>query len=148
MATAGKDVFVDANILVFTSSSGMLLHRAADDRLNELASAGDRLCINRQVIREFLSTVTRKGVVTPQLTPAQAVSDARAIELRFRLLEEDDVVQNELYTLIQQHQVVGPKVHDANIVATMLAHRVTHLLTHNVADFTRYASRITVIPLV
>ena len=32
----------------------------------------------------------------------------------------------------------GKKVHDANIVATMLAHGIRHLLTFNVADFRRF----------
>ena len=32
----------------------------------------------------------------------------------------------------------GKQVHDANIVATMLAHGVGRLLTFNVADFQRF----------
>lgn len=33
------------------------------------------------------------------------------------------------------------------IVATMQAYEVQHLLTHNAADFTRFAHLITVLPL-
>jgi predicted nucleic acid-binding protein len=36
-------------------------------------------------------------------------------------------------------------VHDANIVATMLAHGETRLLTFNGADFRRFASLIEVV---
>ena len=36
----------------------------------------------------------------------------------------------------------GKQVHDANIVATMLANGVTPLLTFNAADFRRFGSRI------
>ncbi len=40
------------------------------------------------------------------------------------------------------------QVHDANIVATMLAQGIQKLLTHNVADCKRFAAHITVMPLV
>jgi hypothetical protein len=39
----------------------------------------------------------------------------------------------------------GKQVHDANIIATMQAYRLTHLLTHNVVDFVRFSSLITVL---
>jgi predicted nucleic acid-binding protein len=40
--------------------------------------------------------------------------------------------------------VAGRQVHDANIVATMLANGITRLLTFNVADFRRFAALISV----
>jgi predicted nucleic acid-binding protein len=39
----------------------------------------------------------------------------------------------------------GRQVHDANIVATMLAHGETRLLTFNDADFRRFSSVIEVV---
>ena len=36
---------------------------------------------------------------------------------------------------------------DTNIVATMQAYNITHLLTHNIADFQRFEDHITVVPL-
>ena len=36
----------------------------------------------------------------------------------------------------------GRQIHDANIVATMLAHRTRRLVTFNVADFRRYGAEI------
>ena len=38
--------------------------------------------------------------------------------------------------------VGGKQVHDANIVATMLAHGERRLLTLNTGDFRRYGGRI------
>jgi predicted nucleic acid-binding protein len=37
-------------------------------------------------------------------------------------------------------------MHDARIVAAMLSHRVTHLLTFNTADFKRYTEITTINP--
>jgi hypothetical protein len=44
----------------------------------------------------------------------------------------------KLLMLVRQVEVGGKHIHDANIVATMLAQNITHLLTHNVADFRRF----------
>ena len=46
--------------------------------------------------------------------------------------------------LVTQHSVKGKQVHDARLVAAMLRHGISHLLTFNVAHFARY-SEITVI---
>ena len=35
--------------------------------------------------------------------------------------------------------VSGVQVHDARLVATMIVHGVTHILTFNTSDFVRYA---------
>ncbi len=37
--------------------------------------------------------------------------------------------------------VSGVQVHDARLVATMLVHGVTHILTFNTSGFTRYNSK-------
>ena len=44
------------------------------------------------------------------------------------------------------HSVTGAKVHDARIAALLFSHPVTHLLTLNVADFTRYGGLTVVAP--
>jgi hypothetical protein len=43
--------------------------------------------------------------------------------------------------------VSGKQIHDANIVATMIAYRIEYLLTHNVVDFERFTSLIHILPL-
>lgn len=41
-------------------------------------------------------------------------------------------------SLVKAHQVSGRQVHDARLVAAMLAHKIGNLLTFNSADFKRY----------
>jgi len=36
-------------------------------------------------------------------------------------------------------EVSGVKVHDARIVAAMLVHKISHILTFNTKDFSRYS---------
>jgi predicted nucleic acid-binding protein len=40
--------------------------------------------------------------------------------------------------LIVTHSVQGKQVHDARLAALMQAHGITHILTLNGSDFTRY----------
>jgi hypothetical protein len=48
--------------------------------------------------------------------------------------------------LVVAHGVMGAQVHDARLVAFMLAHGLTHVLTLNAADFARYPGIIPVAP--
>ncbi len=45
-----------------------------------------------------------------------------------------------LIELIQGLDLKGRRIHDANVVATMLAHGMSLLLTENVADFSEFAA--------
>jgi predicted nucleic acid-binding protein len=45
---------------------------------------------------------------------------------------------------VVRHQVSGKQVYDARIVAAMLVHNLTHLLTFNDGDFKRF-TEITVV---
>ena len=47
-----------------------------------------------------------------------------------------------LLALCRDVEVGGRRVHDANIVATMLAHGERRLLTFNTAHFRRYGGRL------
>ncbi len=50
--------------------------------------------------------------------------------------------------MLQIIPAAGKQVHDTNIVATMQVYGIIGLLTHNVADLTRFAALITIVPLV
>jgi predicted nucleic acid-binding protein len=47
---------------------------------------------------------------------------------------------------VEAYSVIGKPAHDARIVALMLAHGVTQLLTLNPSDFARYQGITTVTP--
>ena len=63
----------------------------------------------------------------------------------YDLLEDGPAVTRELAALCRAVPLGGRQVHDANIVATLLAHGETQLLTSNAADFARFAPRIEVV---
>ena len=52
------------------------------------------------------------------------------------------MVTELLIALCREVSIGGEQIHDANIVATMLAYGEHRLLTFNEADFRRYGDRI------
>jgi predicted nucleic acid-binding protein len=81
------------------------------------------------------------------LSPAVLVADVTRLQAQFHVAEDGPAVTGHLLSLVQSIPMGGKQVHDANIVATMLANGLGRILTHNTADFARYASHITVEPL-
>lgn len=147
MATTAADpVFVDANILVYSTIPSSPFHAQATTALGDWRTMGAVLHTSRQVLREYTAVLTGKFV--PPIPMPTVVADVRHFLKVFNILEDGPAVTTELLTLVTTVAVGGKQVHDANIVATMRAHGVSRLLTHNVADFNRFASVITVVPLV
>ncbi len=148
MATrAGSAVFIDTNILIYSSFWSAPLHAEARRRLEELESSGAILWTSRQVLREFLAVATRPGTVTPSPAPDALSELIGRFESVFRIADDDASVTTLLIGLLESLKIQGKQIHDANIVATMKRHRIPRLLTHNVADFARYAQDVEVVPL-
>jgi predicted nucleic acid-binding protein len=109
--------------------------------------AGIQFWVSRQILREYLASLTRPQIFTEPIAIARLAAEVRFFEDRFRVVEDNSQVTTRLLTLMEQIPVGGRQVHDANIVATMLVYGVGQLLTHNVADFNRFSEFITVLPL-
>lgn len=60
------------------------------------------------------------------------------ILIAFQVLADSPGLFPEWRSLVRAHAVSGKPTHDARLVAAMKVHGLTHLLTFNVADFTRY----------
>jgi len=89
--------------------------------------------------------MTREQVWAKPLTLAEAITDAESLMRRFIVLEDGPAVWNEFVSLTRHAAFGGRQVHDANIVATMLAHRERRPVTFNDGDFRRFAGLIDVI---
>ena len=136
-------IFVDTNVFVYTRFDSAQ-QSAVARRLLRQARATDEIGISRQVIREYLAVVTRQQTWSESpLSMAEALQDVEYIRRGCRVLDNNDAVLNHFMALCMDVPVAGAKVHDANIVATMLAHDVRRLLTFDTDDFRRYGSHIT-----
>jgi predicted nucleic acid-binding protein len=145
MATMAVDpTFVDTNILVNANVATAPFHAVALQALESRARSGVPLWISRQILREYLATLSRPQSFTSPQPASVLVAQIRSFEIQFQVAEDGPAVTTALLQLIAQTPVGGRQIHDANIVATMQVHAIRNLLTFNVSDFKRFASIITI----
>jgi len=142
--TGAEPLFIDTNILVYASVVTVPEHHAAFKALRDARRAKRPLWISRQVIREFIVTCTRPQNFRQPLTPDGVVREARYLEENFQVADDTAAVTGRLLELMENFKIAGKQVHDANIVATMRAHAIPCLLTHNSKDFERFREIISI----
>jgi len=143
-----KAIFLDTNVLVYANVQESPWHQVAVDIIEQYYQAGIELWLSRQILREFTAVLTRPQTFTQPRPIATVTARVRFFEENFYLAEDNSVVTTNLLTLLETIPIGGAQVHDANIVATMQAYNLTHLLTYNTQDFNRFAHLITILPLV
>lgn len=74
----------------------------------------------------------------------QARAELESLWEIFTLLRDERAIFQHWEALVAQYEVMGKSAHDARLVAAMMRHGVSHILTFNGADFARF-SNITVI---
>ncbi|MCI5159489.1 MAG: VapC toxin family PIN domain ribonuclease, partial [Candidatus Electrothrix sp. AUS1_2] len=106
------------------------------------------LFISRQVLREYLATMTRSDMLTEELPRESVIEAIRHFEEDFTVFDDVPGVTEQLLELAETVSVSGKQIHDANIVATMPVNDIHELFTHNVSDFKRFRPYIKVVPLI
>jgi predicted nucleic acid-binding protein len=141
-------VMLDTNVLLAATDEGRAEHHDALTILNEWAAGDTTLCTSGQILREYLAVATRSAEHNGLgLKPADAVSNVRAIRERTAFLVEDARVADRLQGLLADVECGGKQVHDANVIATMLAHGVGTVVTMNVEDFARFERYVSLVKL-
>jgi predicted nucleic acid-binding protein len=140
-------VFVDTNILVYSSLERFSLYEQANRRMSKLLAQKSEIWISRQVLREYLVTMTRPAIVSGSITLEEVLKNVSIFMAAYQVADETSEVTVRLVSLLQQVSVLGSQIYDANIVATMKAYNISRLLTHNTVDFIRYNAFVTVLPL-
>lgn len=115
------------------------MYADAFNATNTLLERGEELCIVPQNLIEFWNVYTRpisrNGLGH---TAAEAEAEVNRLKALFLLLLDVPVVYQEWQRLVVSYNVIGVNVHNARLVAAMLVHELTHILTFNTTDFTRY----------
>ncbi len=143
-----EPLFIDTNVLVFANSISAPVSTDARSRLNDLSNQGAPLWISRQVLREYMATMSRSHTFQKPVLSAILIADIHRFQSQFLIAEDGPLVTNPLLKSIGSIPIGGKQIHDANIVATTLAHGLRMLLTHHVIDFQRFAGTIDVIPMI
>ena len=140
-------MFIDTNVLVAVRFVTAPAHPIARAGLNRAGKSTETLYISRQIVREYLATVTRPQSWAAPLPMADALEDVTRLTSSFALLEDGPRVMDMLTTLCREVPVAGRQIHDGNIVATMMAYGERRLLTFNRGDFRRYGERIELVDM-
>ncbi|MGZ8842844.1 MAG: type II toxin-antitoxin system VapC family toxin [Pyrinomonadaceae bacterium] len=136
---------VDTNVLLRSLDVGHAAQPVAQDALIALRNRGEILCVFPQNLIEFWAVATRPVANNGLgLTIARAEEELANLQYLFPLLPDLEEIFREWKRLVSYHQVIGKQAHDARIVAAMVVHNVSNLLTFNTDDFKRYAE-ITVV---
>lgn len=135
-------LFIDTNVLVYANVAEAPFHRQALSTLKQAHLAGKTLWISRQVMREFAAVRSRPQDFAPAASSELVVERLRYFAQHFEVADESSLVTERLLGLLTEHRIGGKRVHDANIVATMMAYGIPTLLTHNVADFECFGKQI------
>ena len=130
---------IDTNIWLRTVQRESPHHALAVDALAALLGRGDAVCITAQNVIEFWSVATRPAAANGMGWSVQMVQEEIGqIQAQFPLLDETADVFGHWVSLVTAAQVIGRRVHDARLVAVMLTHGITHLLTFNHHDFRQF----------
>ena len=136
--------FVDTNILVHATSSASDLNEPAQTALIQQTASG-HIAISRQIMREYTCVMTRQREGHEQLSLADAFLATSSFASICTVYEDSPRVWNELLKLSRMFRFGGKQVHDANIVATMLAYGETQLLTFNRKDVIHFEPLIQIV---
>jgi predicted nucleic acid-binding protein len=133
------DILVDTNILLRRIHRRDPRHHQTRDAVKRLLDEGHRLCVTSQNLVEFWVVCTRPAENNGLgLAPALVERIVTKVEQAVVRLPDTDDAYAEWRRLVTLHSVSGKTAHDARLVAAMKVHGITHILTFNVEDFSRY----------
>ena len=140
-------VLIDTNVLLRMRDKDAPRYQECIEAVDLLRGRGERLFICAQTLAEFWVVATRPCDANGcGLTFDDAVTALAKVRATFRCLAEPSDIADRWQQLVIDNKVMGKPAHDTRIVALMLAHGVTHLLTLNPGDFARYAEITTLTP--
>ena len=134
--TRRMSTLLDTNIYLRAAQPGHPMGKAADDAVAELRQQGDTLHLAPQNLYEFWVAATRPPAQNGLgFTLAQAQAELVGLKGLFTLLDDTPAIFPRWERLVAQHQVSGKNAHDARLVAAMMVHGISRILTFNVGDW-------------
>lgn len=137
---------LDTNILLRSVDLKHPMNAVTVTAIEHLLSADEELIIAPQNLIELWNVLTRP-VAKNGLgkTPTEAKRETEKFTTAFTLLPDLPDIFPTWKQLATDYQVKGVNVHDTRLVAFMLVHGLSHILTFNTKDFQRFNNEITVV---
>jgi predicted nucleic acid-binding protein len=141
------NVLVDTNILLRATEAAHPQHRLTVEALDLFWTQNHELVIVPQILYEYWVVATRPVVNNGLGLSCEEVSDwLSAFRRIYRLFRDERTIFPIWQDLVTRLSIKGKPAHDARLVAAMIRHSVTHLLTYNTSDFKRFAEVTAVSP--
>jgi len=138
---------IDTNVLLRRARPSDPHFSAARTAIEVLVRSGESIYISSQNVVEFWNVLTRPaGSNGFGMSPPEADHQVSQLEYFFPFLHDTPDIYHHWRKLVVSAGVSGVQVHDAPLVAVMLTHGVSHLLTFNVKDFKRFSAITAVDP--
>ena len=129
----------DTNVLLGVAHPADPRYPIAQATMHKLWANAHELQATSQNFAEFWNVSTRPTDRNGfGLTPDETDELLQGLERSFSLLPDSPDTYPIWRRLVVDYDVSGVQVHDARLVAAMISHDVTHILTFNTQDFTRY----------
>ncbi|QEG34908.1 type II toxin-antitoxin system VapC family toxin [Bythopirellula goksoeyrii] len=133
-------IFVDTNVLLRLDHLGHPHRELAKAALERIVDEQHTIRTIPQVLYEYWVVATRpleaNGLGFSTDDTARMLSDFKEL---FPPLRDERGILEHWENLVQTYKVQGKAAHDARIVAAMLRHGLTHLITFNAGDFARFS---------
>ncbi|NJR48144.1 MAG: type II toxin-antitoxin system VapC family toxin [Hyellaceae cyanobacterium CSU_1_1] len=135
---------LDTNILLRTLVTNDPNYQITQEAIASLRKSREKLYIAPQNLIELWNVATRPADKNGLgLSPFETEKEVAHLKEFFILLPDTEQIYTEWERLVKTYEVKGTKVHDTRLVAFMLIHRLSHILTFNVKDFRRFDAEIT-----
>jgi predicted nucleic acid-binding protein len=133
------NILLDANVLLRLADPSSKTHAIAARAVLTLRSQGESPILVPQCIYEFWVVATRPIANNGLgLSSVECARDVANLKASFPFLDDKPTLFTEWEAIVSAFTCHGKLAHDARYVAAMRTHGLTHLLTFNVSDFSRY----------
>jgi len=130
---------VDTNVLLRGAQASHPMYGVVSNAVEILRTRHDDVYVIGQNLVEFWAVATRPIANNGLgVSISEAEQELIRLKLLFGILPDTPEVFDHWEKLVVEHQVIGKQAHDTRLVAAMLVHHLTHLLTFNDRDFKRF----------
>jgi predicted nucleic acid-binding protein len=130
----------DSNTFLRLAEKNSTQRQSVINAIRSLRTRSEAIYYSPQILAEFWNVCTRPASARGGLglSVEQTERKANLIQKYFVLLHDNAATFTEWRRLVSDLQIKGVQVHDAKLVASMIAHKIPYLVTFNDTDFTRF----------
>lgn len=136
-----ESVVFDSNILVYGHNSDSTFHNQALYLIKDVLVGNIEGVLTHQNLLEFYSIITDSKRVVKPLLPNLALDLVKQyLNSPFRIIAPNENTVDFVLSLSSRLNIKDGQIFDIYLVATMLSHKISTILTTNIKDFEMISS--------